>query len=43
MTTALQALMVAGVWVVVCVLFATGAIIVQATRETIREHRAREQ
>ena len=37
MNAALHALLVAGVWFVVCVLFAAGVCFVQATREVIRE------
>lgn len=37
LSVALQALLVAGIWFVVCVLFVFGAVLVQATREAIRE------
>jgi hypothetical protein len=40
MSVALYALQVAGVWFIVCCLFALGACIVQAAREVIRERNA---
>lgn len=41
MTTALHVLLVAGVWFVACCLFAGGAVLVQSTREVLRERNTR--